>query len=80
MSDENYFSKTLEEKNEFFYNEFAKSFLHSIAIPKPTKKQLLYTKRILSHAWVKLSIHLDDRLIHREKECLFLIEDNLLKK
>jgi DNA-binding CsgD family transcriptional regulator len=72
MNNETIFSRTLEEKDDIFYNEFAKSFLSSIDILKPTSKQLLYTKKILSHAWIKLSIHLDDRLTHREKECLSL--------
>ncbi len=80
MSDEIHFSRTLEEKDEIFYNEFAKSFLSSIDILKPTGKQLLYTKKILSHAWIKLSIHLDDRLTHREKECLSLFYRGLSLK
>ena len=57
MNNETIFSRTLEEKDDIFYNEFAKSFLSSIDILKPTSKQLLYTKK---------------RLTHREKECLSL--------
>ena len=67
MSDEK-----LIKKDEIFYDEFTKAFLESIGIAKPTLKQLSLTKKMLSQAWVKLSIHIDDRLTLTEKKCMAL--------
>ncbi len=71
MSDEK-FTEKLFKKDETFYDEFTKDFLEWIDIAKPTPKQILLTKKMLSQAWVKLSIHVDDRLTETEKKCLAL--------
>jgi DNA-binding NarL/FixJ family response regulator len=72
MGGEDSFAINLSQKDDEFYDEFAKVFLKSIDIVKPTFKQLTLTKKVISQAWVKLSIHIDDRLSQREKECLSL--------
>jgi DNA-binding CsgD family transcriptional regulator len=71
MSDEN-FREKLIKKDEAFYDEFTKAFLESIGIITPTLKQILLTKKMLSQAWVRLPIHIDDRLTEMEKKCLAL--------
>lgn len=68
------------QKDDKFYDEFTKVFLRSIDIEKPTLKQLTLTKKVISQAWVKLSIHIDDRLGQREKECLSLFYRGLSLK
>ncbi len=80
MGGEDFFTINLSQKDDEFYNEFAKVFLHSIDIEKPTLKQLTLTKKIMSNAWVKLSIQIDDRLSQREKECLALFYRGLSLK
>lgn len=70
MSDEKL--EKLVKNDEIFYDEFTNAFLESIDILKPTPKQLSLTKKMLSHAWVKLSIHIDNRLTLTEKKCMAL--------
>lgn len=80
MGGEDSFAINLSQKDDEFYDEFAKVFLKSIDIVKPTFKQLTLTKKVISQAWVKLSIHIDDRLSQREKECLSLFYRGLSLK
>lgn len=80
MGGGDFFTINLSQKDNEFYDQFTKVFLQSIDIEKPTLKQLTLTKKIISHAWVKLSIHIDDRLNQREKECLALFYRGLSLK
>lgn len=80
MGGEDSFAINLTQKDDEFYDEFTKVFLQSIDIEKPTLKQLTLTKKVISQAWVKLSIHIDDRLSQREKECLSLFYRGLSLK
>lgn len=72
MGGEDFLRINLSQIDEKFYDQFTKVFLHSIDIEKPNLKQLTLTKKLISTAWVKLSIHIDDRLNQREKQCLAL--------
>ena len=59
-------------KEEQFFKAFAKDYLCYLGNSKPTPRQLSEIQNLLSQSRVKNTVHLDNRLSDREKQCLYL--------
>lgn len=62
----------LSEKEDKFFEDFAKDYLIYLGNPKPTQIHIKEMKSILSETEVKRVVMLDKRLTPQEKRCLFL--------
>ena len=62
----------LSEKEDKFFENFAKDYLIYLGNPKPTQIHIKEMKSILSETEVKRVVMLDKRLTPQEKRCLFL--------